>query len=292
MTVCGSESYLKHLRNVEFDIRNFPDYLCCIIVATEAQMRVRLLAIAAATMASVLSAPAVAQWINYPTPGIPRLPDGKPNLSAPAPKTPDGKPDLSGVWVSPGTKYFFDLTADGVEAPMLPRAAALYKERLAQLQKGHPSERCIGHGVTDYDTVPAPRRFIQTAGMIAILFESYNHYRQIFLDGRPLPKLTQPPYMGYSVGHWEGDTLVVDTTGLNEKGWLDMNGHPQTETTHITERYRRSDFGHLDLQLIIEDPNAYSKPWGISMVLNYFADEDMIENMCENEKDYPHLVGK
>jgi len=237
-------------------------------------------------------APLPGQWVHYPTPGIPRTPDGKPNLSAPAPKTPDGKPDLSGVWVSPGTKYFFDLTADGVEAPMLPRAAALYKERLAQLQKGHPSERCIGHGVTDYDTVPAPRRFIQTPGMIAILFESYNHYRQIFLDGRPLPKLTQPAYMGYSVGHWEGNTLVVDTTGLNEKGWLDMNGHPQTETTHITERYRRSDFGHLDLQLIIEDPNAYSKPWGISMVLNYFADEDMIENMCENEKDYPHLVGK
>src|SRR6266705_7132777 len=125
--------------------------------------------------------PLAAQWIHYPTPGIPRTPDGKPDLSAPAPKTADGKPDLSGIWTSPGTKYFFDLTADGVEAPMLPSAAALYKLRLAQLQKGHPSERCIGHGVTDYGTLPAPRRFIQTAGMIAILFESYNHFRQIFL---------------------------------------------------------------------------------------------------------------
>ena len=236
--------------------------------------------------------PLAAQWVHYPTPGIPRTPGGKPNLTAPAPKTADGKPDLSGVWTSPGTKYFFDLAADGVEAPLLPKAAAFYKERLAQLQKGHPSERCLGHGVTDYDTVPAPRRFIQTPEMIAILFESYNHFRQIFLDGRPLPKPVQPAYMGYSIGKWDGDTLVVDTTGFNDKGWLDMNGHPQTETTHITERYLRRDFGHMDLQLIIEDPNTYAKPWGIKTALNYFADEDMIENMCENEKDYPHMVGK
>ena len=236
--------------------------------------------------------PLCAQWIHYPTPGIPRLPDGKPNLSAPAPKTADGKPDLSGTWTANGVKYFMDLAADGVEAPFLPAAAALYKQRLAQLQKGHPSERCIGHGPTDYETLPAPRRFIQTPQMIAVLYESYNHYRQIFLDGRPLPKLTQPAYMGYSVGHWEGDTLVVDTTGLDARGWLDMNGHPQTETTHITERYLRRDFGHMDLQLIIEDPNAYSKPWGVKLVLEYFADEDMIENMCENERDYQHLVVK
>ena len=243
-------------------------------------------------LVAVAAVPLAAQWVHYPTPGIPRTPDGKPDLKAPAPKTADGKPDLSGVWASPGTKYFFDLTADGVEAPLLPKAAALYKERLAQLQKGHPSERCIGHGVTDYDTVPAPRRFIQTPAMIAILFESYNHFRQIFLDGRALPRLTQPAYMGYSIGKWDGDTLVVETTGFDDRGWLDMNGHPQTETTRITERYFRHDFGHMDLQLIIEDPNAYAKPWGIKMVLNYFADEDMIENMCENEKDYSHLVGK
>jgi hypothetical protein len=234
--------------------------------------------------------PVAAQWLHYPTPGIPRMPDGKPNLSAPAPKTADGKPDLSGVWDTEGTKYFFDLAADGVEAPMLPAAAALYKQRLAQLQKGHPSERCIGHGPTDYETVPAPRRFVQTPTMIAILYESYNHFRQIFLDGRPLPPVTQPAYMGYSIGHWESDTLVVETAGLDERGWLDMNGHPQTETTRITERYRRRDFGHMDLQLIIEDPNAYSRPWGVKLVLNYFGDEDMIENMCENEKDYSHLV--
>jgi len=114
---------------------------------------------------------------------------------------------------------------------MLPWAAALYQQRRDNLEKGHPSERCIGHGVTDYDAAATLRRIIQTPGIIAILFESYNHYRQIFLDGRPLPQPTQPSYMGYSVGKWEGDTLVIDTTGLNDKGWLDMHGHPQTEST-------------------------------------------------------------
>src|SRR5215469_199448 len=177
-------------------------------------------------LVAVAALPLTAQWVHYPTPGIPRTPDGKPNLTAPAPKTADGKPDLSGVWASPGTKYFFDLAADGVEAPPPPWAAGAPRR--------HPSERCLGHGVTDYDTLPAPRRIIQTHEMIAILFESYNHYRQIFLDGRPLPKLIQPSYMGYSIGKWDGDTLLVDTTGFNDKGWLDMNGHPQTETTHIT----------------------------------------------------------
>ena len=246
-----------------------------------------------AVLLSATVVPVSAQWIHYPTPGIPRTPDGKPNLTAPAPKTADGKPDLSGLWTRVNNpNYFFDLTTNAEEAPMLPSAAALYKQRLAALQKGHPSERCVGHGPTDYATLGQPRRIIQTPQMIAILYESYNHFRQIFLDGRPLPPVTQPAYMGYSVGHWDGETLVVETTGLDERGWLDMNGHPQTETTKITERYRRRDFGHIDLQLIIEDPHAYSKPWGVNLVLNLFADEDMIEMMCENEKDYKHMVGK
>jgi len=256
-------------------------------------MTVRLLAIAAATMASVLSAPAVAQWINYPTPGIPRLPDGKPNLSAPAPKTPDGKPDLSGIWAVTDGKYFQDLGASGVVVPMLPWAKALYEARKENLQKGHPSERCIGHGVTDFDTHPTPRRIIQTPGVIAILFESYNHFRQILLDGRPLPPPTQPAYMGYSVGKWEGDTLVVDTTGLNDQGWLDMNGHHQTEAMHVTERFRRRNFGHIDLQVTIDDPKAYIKPWTVALAgLDLVSDQELIESICENEKDLPHMVGK
>ena len=236
--------------------------------------------------------PLSAQWLHYPTPGIPRTPDGKANLSAPAPKTPDGKPDLSGIWMGTDDKYFRDLSADGVQIPTLPWAEKLYKERKENLQKGHPSERCLGHGVTDYDTQVSLRRVIQTPGIMAIMFEGYNHYRQVFLDGRPLPKPTQPSYMGYSTGRWEGDTLVVETNGLNNEGWLDMDGHPQTESTHITERFRRRDFGHIDLQLTIDDPSAYTKPWSANVHWGYAPDEELIESICENEKDLPHMVGK
>ncbi len=238
-----------------------------------------------------ICAPLSAQWLHYPTPGIPRTPDGKPNLSAPAPKTRDGKPDLSGIWVAADNKHLADL-ADGADVPMLPWAAALSKERTEQLAKGHPSERCLTHGVTDFDTLGIGWKILQTPNVIAILYEAYNHYRQILLDGRPLPAPTQPAYMGYSVGKWESDTLVVDTTGFNDKGWIDNKGRPQTESTHVTERFRRRDFGHMDLQLTVEDPAAYTKPWGGSLVLNYIPDTEVIEFICENEKDLPHMVGK
>ena len=208
----------------------------------------------------VACVPVSAQWIHYPTPGIPRTPDGKPNLSAPAPRTSDGKPDFSGIWVPANGKYLPNLAVDGVEVPFQPWAAALYKERQENHGKGRPSERCLTHGVTDFDALPLPRRIIQTPGLIAILFEPYNHWRQIFLDGRPLPKTIQPAYMGYSVGKWDGDTLVVDTTGFNDQGWLDDGGHPQTEAMHVTERLRRRNFGHIDLQITIDDPGAYTKP--------------------------------
>ena len=236
--------------------------------------------------------PASAQWLHYPTPGIPRTPDGKANLSAPAPKTADGKPDLSGIWRNREDKWFRDLTTAGAEISMLPSAAALYKSRVENLEKGHPSERCLGHGVTDYDTSATLRRFIQTPTMFAILFDGYNHYRQIFLDGRPLPTPTQPSYLGYSTGHWEGDTLVVETNGLNSEGWLDMHGHPQTESTRITERFRRRDFGHIDLQITVTDPASYTKPWTANVRLDYAPDEELMEAICENEKDFVHLVGK
>src|SRR6266853_406560 len=215
--------------------------------------------------------PVSAQWLHYPTPGIPRTSDGKPNLSAPAPKMPDGKPDLSGIWVAADNRHLADL-ADGATVSMLPWAAALSTERTENLAKGHPSARRLTHGVTDFDTLGIPWKIVQTPKTIAVLYEAYNHYRQILLDGRPLPKPTQPAYMGYSVGKWDGDTLVVDTTGFNDQGWIDNKGRPQTESTHVTERFRRRDFGHIDLQLTVEDPAAYTKPWGGSLVLNYVPD--------------------
>ena len=147
--------------------------------------------------------------------------------------------------------------------------------------------------MTDFDTHPTPRRIIQSPTVIAILFESYNHFRQIYLDGRSLPEITQPSYMGYSVGKWEGDTLVVETNGLNDQGWLDMEGHPQTESTRIIERLRRRNFGHIDLQITVTDPKAYTKPWTVNLAgLDYLPDLEMIETICENEKDFQHMVGK
>jgi hypothetical protein len=236
--------------------------------------------------------PVSAQWLHYPMPGIPRTQDGKANLSAPPPKTSDGKPDLSGIWVG-DNRHLPNLAVDGVEVPFQPWAAALWKERQARQGAGRPSEHCLTHGVTDFDALGTPRKIIQTPGVIVIIFEAYNHYRQILMDGRPLPaEATQPAYMGYSVGKWEGDTLVVDTSGFNDRGWLDDGGHPQTEALHVTERFRRRDFGHITLQVTIDDPKAYTKPWTVNMGLNFLPDEELIESICENEKDVQHMVGK
>ena len=241
---------------------------------------------------AVACIPVSAQWIHYPTSGIPRTADGKPNMSAPAPKTSDGKPDLSGLWVPADGKYLPNLAVDGAEVPFQPWAAALYKERQENHGKGRPSERCLTHGVTDFDALATPRKIIQTPGLIAILFESYNHWRQIFLDGRPLQKTVQPVYMGYSVGKWDSDTLVVDTIGFNDQGWLDDGGHPLTEALHVTERLRRRNFGHIDLQITIDDPGAYTKPWTVNLSgFNFFADEELMESICE-DRDAPHMVGK
>ena len=245
-----------------------------------------------AALLSVTLGPVSAQWLHYPTPGIPRTRDGKPNLSAPAPITPDGKPDLSGIWSAADNKYLQNLAADGVEVPLQPWAAALFKQRSENLGKGRPSEHCLTHGVTDFDALGAGWKLIQTPSVIVILYEAYNHYRQILMDGRPLPEPTQPAYMGYSIGRWEGDTLVVESSGFNDKGWLDDGGHPQTEALHVTERFRRRDFGHMDLQLTINDPKAYTKPWTVAFPLEYHPDEELIESICENEKDVPHMVGK
>jgi len=205
--------------------------------------------------------PLSAQWINYPTPGIPRTADGKPNLAAPAPKTVEGKPDLSGIWSTPDGKYLANLAADEKQVPFEPWAEALFKQRQENQGKGRPTERCLPHGITDFDALPFPRKIMQGPGAIVMLFEAYNHYRQIFLDGRPLPKDPQPTWFGYSVGKWDADTLVVDTVGFNDKTWLDQMGHPHTEQLHLIERYKRVDATTLELDVTIDDPGAYTKPW-------------------------------
>ncbi|MBI4472575.1 MAG: hypothetical protein HY646_07895 [Acidobacteria bacterium] len=233
------------------------------------------------------------QWVNVPLPNTPRTPDGKPNLSAPAPKTFDGKPDLTGIWRNPDGKYLNNLAADGIQVPFQPWAAALYKERQENFSKDRPSGRCLPHGVPDAMLVPAtPFKILQTPAVTLILLENQGHFRQIFTDGRGFPKETIPTWLGYSIGKWEGDTFVVDSVGFNDQTYLDDGGHPHTDAYHSIERFRRRDFGHLDYEITIDDPKAYTKPWKVSIPFALFPDNELMESVCENEKDWEHLVGK
>jgi len=243
--------------------------------------------------AFVICLPVSAQWLNYPTPGIPRLPDGKPNLAAPVPKTPDGKPDLSGIW-EPRFGYTGDIAKDlkPGEVPFQPWAEALFKHRKETMGREDPQARCVLSGVPRENVVPYPFKILNTTGMIVILYEALHSYRQIFTDGRELPKNPNPAWMGYSVGHWDGDTLVVESSGFVENNWLDNGGHPGTEALRLTERFHRRDFGHIDLAMTIDDRKAYTKPWTVNLGFN-LADTELIEYVCdENEKDVGHLVGK
>jgi hypothetical protein len=244
----------------------------------------------------MLCAPALAQWLNYPTPGYPRLPDGKANLSAPIPKAPDGKPDLSGVWES-SPEYFYNLANDlkPEEVVMLPWAKTLQAEREGKDHQDDPLSQCMPPGVPriNMSTPTAPHLFkiVQTQELIVLLYETSANstFRQVFLDGRPLPQDPQPTWLGYSIGHWEGDTLVVETTGFNGRAWVDTaKGHPQTEAAHVTERFTRRDFGHLEIKITIDDPKAYAKPWSAKVPVHLLPDTDLIETFCENERDHAH----
>lgn len=235
-----------------------------------------------------------AQWRDFPTPGVPRLADGKPNLTAPAPKTADGKPDLSGIWTTK-VGYTGNIARDlkPGELSFQPWASELYKHRVETQGKEDPQAYCVLSGVPREHVVPYPFKILNTSGMIVILYEALHSYRQIFMDGRKLPKDPNPSWMGYSVGRWEGDTLVVDSSGFVDNNWLDNSGHPGTEAMKLTERFHRRDYGHIDLAMTIDDPKAYTKPWTVNLEFTATPDSDLIEYVCdENEKDLKHLVGK
>jgi hypothetical protein len=239
--------------------------------------------------------PAHAQWLDLKTPDIPRMQDGKPNLAAPAPRTADGKPDLSGLWaLSAGPGNTANVAASLGSKDIQPWADEVYKRRLGDFGKDDPwTAQCLPAGPREIlSGGGGPARILQTPKVIAILYEDLT-YRQIFLDGRALPKDPNPAFMGYSTGHWDGDTLVVESTGFNDRTWLDMGGHPHTESLRTTERYRRTNFGHMDVQVTFEDPKAYNKPWTISYAVNFAPDTEMLESVCaENERDRSHLVGR
>jgi hypothetical protein len=238
-----------------------------------------------------LAAPAGAQWLTHPTAGIPRTADGKPNMTAPAPRTPDGTPDLSGIWQINGFGYSFNILGDQ-DPGMLPWAAALHKQRSAEYAKDSPDTRCLPKGPRAGLFGQSLLKILQTPSQLAVLYEE-DPTRQIFLDGRELPKDPNPTWMGYSVARWEGDVLVVQTAGYNDRTWLDLSGHPHSDALRVTERYRRSDFGHMDLQMTFEDPKAYRQPWTIAVKATYVPDTELLEYVCnENEKDGHHLVGR
>jgi hypothetical protein len=258
-------------------------------------LRFPLCLIMAASLAALLfTMPAKAQWLSYPSHGIPRTADGKPNLSAPAPKTADGKPDISGLW-QPVPKYIGDIASDlkPGEVPFQPWSEALYKHRRETESKDDPTGWCVPGGVPRSDAVPYPFKILNTPGIVLILYEAVHSYRQIFTDGRQLPKDPNPTWMGYSVGHWTDDALVVETAGFNDTGWLDNFGHPATSALRVTESFRRKDFGHMNIEITIDDAKAYTKPWNVTLPLTYLPDTELLEYVCvENNKDVQHLVGK
>jgi hypothetical protein len=243
-----------------------------------------------AMMLSVMSISLTAQWPSHPTPGMPRTPDGKPNLSAPAPRSADGKPDLSGVWLVKNGSFY--LTSDLKTEEMLPWAAALYKQREDSFRRDTDGINCLppgpkaGIGVGGF-----PMKIIQTANVVVVLYEYQTIYRQFFTDGRALPEDADPTWMGYSVGRWDGDTLVVTTAGYNDRTSLDLAGHPHTEALRMTERYHRRDVGHLEVQVTLDDPKTYARSWTLPMEFALIPDQQLIEYVCENERDKSHLIG-
>ena len=233
-----------------------------------------------------------AQWLDWRTPGIPRTADGKPDLSAPTPRAPDGKPDFSGVWQPETNPYRFDLIQDlKDEAIFRPAAEAVFLTRLDDFRRDDPVTNCLPAGPSEM--LSAMYRIIHTPAMIALLYESgTGRYRQIYMDGRKLPEDPNPSWLGYSVGRWEGDALVVESVGFNDRSWLDRAGHPHSEKLRVTERFRRIDFGHLQYEITYDDPDTLTKPLTISLAVNYRADTDMLENVCnENNRDRVHMVG-
>jgi hypothetical protein len=252
-------------------------------------MKTRWFVVAAVVM---LAAPASGQWLKHPTQGIPRNADGTPNLSAPAPTLADGHVDITGLWM-PNSGYIGNIARDLKSVPFQGWSEQLYNHRRETQSKDDPTGHCVVGGVPRSDAVPYPFKILNVPNMTVILYEAVHSYRQIFTDGRELPKDPNPAWFGYSVGKWEGKDFVVSSAGFNDNVWLDNFGHPATEQLRVTERFRRKDFGHMDIEITVDDPKTYTAPWTITLPLTYLADTELLEYMCnENNLDLDHLVGK
>ena len=266
-------------------------------------MRLMTITSSFALFATLLAAPVSAQWLHQPDPRIPRTKDGKPDLNAPSPRAPDGKPDLSGVWIrregetAPplSNEFAYSLRwfmPKNAEIPLQPAAAAIFKQRAALDGGGRPSEHCLPHGVPGAMLPPTPFKIVQIPGLTLILYESWLDFRQIFTDGRKHPAEMNPTWYGYSVGKWTGETFVVETVGFNEESWLDGLGLPHSGELRVTERFQRLTAGHLHMEGTVDDPKMYTRSWTFRIDFNSIPDADLIEYICENEKDAAHQVAK
>ena len=283
-------------------------------------MKIRKTPFAVATLLTTNAIAMFAQWPGYSTPG-PRTKEGKIDLAAPPPRTPDGKPDFSGLWEparSPGGRggesfngtpplpfaipsspddppvaQFFNIGAGFKEGlPLTPWATQLRAQRKGDNNKDNPDAKCLPLGLTQLHMHPQPRKIIQTQREVAILYEANGNLRQILTDGRTLPNNNPTPWWyGYSIGHWDGDTLVVETTGFRDDVWLDVEGSPLTNSGKMTERWRRVKFGLMQIDITIEDPKAYTKPFMVRVNHQLMPDTALMEFVCE-ERDAVHYVGK
>ena len=253
-------------------------------------------AVLVAVLTVACSAPLAAQWLKQPTSGIPRGADGKPNLTAPPPRTADGRPDLSGLWAKVSPKYARNLVSDLRPEEIQPWAREVVARRREDLGKDGMPVRCLplgpGYPTSGDSTGSEMMRIVQTPQLIVMLNPDLT-YRQIWMDGRTLEADPNPSWMGYSVGRWEGDTLVVDSFGFHAGSWLDRDGHPHTERMRLTERYRRPTFGALELEATFADPGAYARPWTVKVTAEYAADTEMLEWVCNEGagKSLAHWVG-
>jgi hypothetical protein len=261
-----------------------------------------------AAVATTLSAPVAAQWLDYPTAGVPKTADGLPNLKAPTPRTSDGKPDLSGLWMPQdtlkpsvngpvngfqGTGQYADIGTGLKEpVPYQPWAAELMRKRIAENHKDQPDGMCLPLSPVQLHTHPSLKRVVQTPELVVILDERWTNFRVIHTDGRPLPKDPQPSWLGNSTARWDGDTLAVETNGLKDDTYLDYIGSTMTSGGKMIERFRRINYGNLEIEITIDDPKAYTKPWTFTVKQAIMLNTDLLEGFCENERDIKHLVGK
>ena len=268
-----------------------------------APRRAGALSLAAFALAA-MPAVTLAQWFDFPTPGVPRTASGAPDLGAPAPRTPDGKPDFSGMWFANVPSRDYCRTADCIQEERMAReqinigmsleGGLPYTDwsreqmvpRRANNGREDPHTYCMPPNFPRAWTLPQYMKIVQTPSLMVVLHEFNAAYREIYMDGRPLPEDPNPTWNGYSTAHWEGDTLVVETNGIRDDMWLDVQGSPITESGRVTERLRRLSFGLMQIEITVDDPKAYTKPWTVTIEMAYQADTPMLEEIClDDEQD-------